>query len=321
MKRLLLLLLLLLVGTPAVAQQEGFVTVEDGIRLHYLIEGEGSQTLVVVHGGPGFSLESVRADFAPLAVRRRVIYYDQRGNGRSSLIDDPEKLAVSRHVADLEAIRRYFGLERMTLLGNSWGGLLISAYAAAHPDRVERLILDSPAPPTAALMRVMNQRMSERAAQRFSAAELDRVRANANWLEAADPLAACEVFSHYILRLYVFDPTAPVSIRGSLCAGPPEVVRRSLWVNGVIMRSFGEFDLRGDVRRVAAPVLIVHGVADVVPSEGAHEWAASFPDARLLMMQRSGHLIQAEEPDAFFAAIETFLDGRWPDGAVAISAR
>lgn len=59
-----------------------------------------------------------------------------------------DKLAVSRHVEDLEAVRIFFKLEKLTLLGNSWGGLLLGYYAAAHPDRVERLILHSPGPPT-----------------------------------------------------------------------------------------------------------------------------------------------------------------------------
>jgi proline iminopeptidase len=264
----------------------------------------------------------VRADFAPLAAHRRVIYYDQRGNGRSSLIDDPARLAVPRHIADLDAIRRHFGLEKMVLLGNSWGGLLISAYAAAHPDRVERLILDSPAPPTAALMRLMDRRMDERAAQRFSAEERRRVRtALDNWVDGVEPLAACDIFGRYILRLYMFDPDSPVHIRGNLCSGPADVVRRSLWVNRMIFRSFGEFDLRPEVRRVTAPALIIHGVGDVVPPEGAREWAASYPNARLLMLRRSGHLIQVEEPGIFFPAIETFLAGRWPTAAEAMPSR
>lgn len=312
----LLLFLLLLAGAPAAAQQQqdGFVAVEDGVRLYYRIEGQGPETLVVVHGGPGFSLESVRADFAPLAAHRRVIYYDQRGNGRSSLIDDPAALAIPRHIADLEAIRRHFRLEKLNLLGNSWGGLLISAYAAAHPDRVERLILDASAPPTAALLRLMETRMTERSAERFSAAERTRARSLGNWLDAADPLAACDAFAHLILRLYVYDPAAPLRLRGNLCAGPPEVVRRSLWVNRMIWRSLGEFDLRPEVRRVTAPVLVIHGAADVVPPEGARDWAASYPNARLLMTQRSGHLIHVEEPGIFFPAIETFLAGGWPEG-------
>jgi proline iminopeptidase len=316
-----LLLLLLLVAAPVHAQQDGFVTVEDGIRLYYRIEGSGPRTLVVVHGGPGFSLESVRADFASFARNRRVIYYDQRGNGRSTLIDDPAKLAWQRHVADLEAIRRHFRLEKMNLLGNSWGGLLISLYAAAHPDRVERLVLDSPAAPLAVQHRLQQSRMTQRARERFTQEERDLVQDNIDWLGASDPIAACGLFARYILRLYLHDPAAPVSIRGNLCAGPPEVVRRSLWVNRIIVQSLGEFDLRPMVRRVAAPVLVIHGAGDVVPPEGARDWAASFPDARLMMLERAGHLLQVERPGLFFPAIETFLAGRWPEGAEPISSR
>jgi proline iminopeptidase len=311
----LFLLLSLLLAAPAQEAREGFVAADDGVRLHYRIEGEGPQTLVVVHGGPGFSLESVRADFAPLAAHRRVIYYDQRGNGLSSLIDDPAMLAISHHIADLEAIRRHFGLEKMNLIGNSWGGLLISAYAAAHPDRVERLILDASAPPRAQLLPLMQTRMNARAAERFSAAERSHVGSFGDWLETADPIAACNAFAQYILKLYVFDPAAPLSLRGTLCFGGPQVVRRSIWVNRMIWRSFGAFDLRSEVRRVTAPVLIIHGVSDIVPPEGAREWAASYPNARLLMARRSGHLIHVEEPGLFFPAIETFLAGGWPEGA------
>ena len=318
--RLLLLLLALACAAPALAAdpvRDGFVTVENGIRLYYRIEGRGPETLVVVHGGPGFSLESIRADLAPLAEHRRVIYYDQRGNGRSSLIDDPAALAVPRHIADLEAIRRHFRLEKMVLLGNSWGGLLISVYAAAHPDRVERLVLHAPAPPTLDYLQLMDRRVDARAAERMSAAEWTRARLShpRHWAEAADPLAACEAFVPVILRTYVFDPAAPLPIRSNLCAGPPEAVRRSAWVRGAMWDSLGEFDLRPRVRGVTAPVLVIHGEADVVPLAGARDWTASYPNARLLLLHRSGHLVHVEEPAVFFAAVEQFLAGRWPEAA------
>ncbi len=127
--RVLSFLALLALGCalPAHAQPgEGFVTADDGTKLFYKIEGSGPQVLVVVHGGPGGSLESVRPDFERLAKGRTVIYYDQRGNGRSDLVDD-ERVGIKHQVADLDAVRRHFKLERMALLGNSWGGFLISA--------------------------------------------------------------------------------------------------------------------------------------------------------------------------------------------------
>ncbi|HVF46544.1 MAG TPA: alpha/beta fold hydrolase [Pyrinomonadaceae bacterium] len=123
----------LVAQTPAVEPAEGFIVTPDNVRIFYKVVGSGSETLVAVHGGPGNSRESIRADLEPLARGRRVIYYDQRGNGRSELIKDGGKLGYQHHVADLDAVRQHFKLERMTLLGNSWGRLLISLYAVAYP--------------------------------------------------------------------------------------------------------------------------------------------------------------------------------------------
>src|ERR1044071_713167 len=100
--------------------REGYLQTPDGVKLFYKIAGSGPETLVVVHGGPGNSLESIFADFEPLAKGRTVIYYDQRGQGRSELIKDGSRLGYEQHVADLEAVRQFFKLDKMKLLGNSW---------------------------------------------------------------------------------------------------------------------------------------------------------------------------------------------------------
>jgi proline iminopeptidase len=318
----LILFLSLLLVQPAQEAREGYIAADDGTRLHYRIEGDGPETLVVVHGGPGNSLESVRLDLVPLARRRRVIYYDQRGNGGSELVGDAARLAVTLHIADLEAIRRHFGLERMTLLGNSWGGVLVSAYAAAHPDRVQRLVLHAPAPPSLAHLRAMNERLNARMQERMSAAERARfaeIRAAEFWLSSPDPFATCHEFFEAIFRMYRFDPVTAPPFHGDVCAGTREAVRRQQWVNAAVWRSLGDFDLADDVERVRAPVLVIHGVADVVPLAGSRDWATHYPDARLLVFRRSGHLLHLEEPDAFFAAVETFLAGRWPAGAERVS--
>ena len=89
---------------------EGFITTSDGIRLFYKTVGSGTETLVAVHGGPANSLTSILPDLEPLAQNRRVIYYDQRGSGRSDLINDGEKLSIRKHIQDLEAVRTHFNL-------------------------------------------------------------------------------------------------------------------------------------------------------------------------------------------------------------------
>ncbi len=316
--RFLWLFVLLALGcaAPAYSQpREGFVRAGDGTKLFYKIEGTGPQVLVVVHGGPGGSLESVRPDFERLAEGRTVIYYDQRGNGRSDLVDD-ERVGIEHQVADLEAVRRHFRLEKMALLGNSWGGFLISAYAAAHPERIERLILDVPAPPRLQQLAQMAGEIDRRVEQRMSEADRERIgdlyRA---WQDSDDPMPACKAFYGAILLAYAYDPQNIPAIKGNLCNGPVEGVRRQQLVNKAIWRSLGEFDYREAVHKVTAPVLVIHGVADVIPAEGSEDWAKSFPNSRLLLVQRAGHLVHLEQPDIFFEAVETFLAGGWPVGA------
>ena len=71
---------------------------------------------------------------------------------------------------------------------------------------------------------------------------------------------------------------------------------------------------------VSAPALIIHGVADYVTGEGSRQWARALPNGRLLLIEGAGHLSQAERPDVLFPAIDTFLAGRWPEGARRVSA-
>lgn len=317
--RFLWLLVSLALGcaAPAWSQaRERFIAADDGTKLFYKIEGSGPKTLVVVHGGPGGSLESVRPDFTRLAQGRTVIYYDQRGNGRSDLIDDEQRVGLKYQIADLDAVRRHFKLEKIALLGNSWGGFLISAYAAAHPDRIERLILDAPAPPRIEHLAQMAEDLNRRVKQRMSETEYRRIgRLYRTWHESDDPITACRAFYGGIMLAFSFDPGRIPPHKGELCAGNIEAVRRQQLVNQAIWRSIGEFDYRAAVGVVKAPVLVIHGVADSIPQQGSEDWAKSFPNARLLLIQRTGHLAHLEQPDIFFTAVDQFLAGGWPPAA------
>jgi pimeloyl-ACP methyl ester carboxylesterase len=121
------------------------------------------------------------------------------------------------------------------------------------------------------------------------------------------------------LKLYAYDPSVALPIRGDVCSGPTEAVRRQRLVNQAIWESMGEFDLRPAVARVRSPVLVLYGETDAIPAQSARDWAASYGDARLLVVARTGHLIHAERPNIFFPAIEQFLAGRWPAGAQVVS--
>lgn len=302
----------------AQSPREGFILTADGVRLFYKVVGSGPETLVAVHGGPGNSLTSIEPDLGPLAKNRTVIYYDQRGNGRSDLITDHAKLSISKHIQDLEAVRTHFKLDKMTLLGNSWGGLLIGFYAAAHPERVARLIFHCPASPTQTLMGYMQSEIRRRMNRHYDDKQRNRFGTVSNvqtWLKATDPRAVCREFFQMILAVYVFKPESMNLFKGDVCSGSEDAVRNQRLVNVQIWRALGAWDLRSSLGAVKAPVLVIHGAADVIPVHSSEAWAAAMPNARLLIIDRAGHIPQVEQPEIFFKTVETFLKGSFPSEA------
>src|SRR2546429_2151081 len=121
----------------------------NGVRIYTRRVGDGPPSVVVLHGGPGAHHDYLLPQYDRLAHGRTLLYYDQRGGGRSPVPRDTP-VGWREHVSDLEALRDHWGLDRVALLGYSWGGLLALLYALAHPTRIDRLALVSAAPPTAA---------------------------------------------------------------------------------------------------------------------------------------------------------------------------
>lgn len=320
MLRAVAFILFLFVATPGVANEDqtGFITTDDGVRLFYRVVGSGETTLVAVHGGPGNSHMSIEPDLRPLAQLYTVIYYDQRGNGRSDMIADGSRLSLQHHIADLEAVRRHFNIERMNLYGNSWGGLLAAAYASAHPEHVERLIVHSAAPPTYELIAQMGASLTARAEARYSRAELARYglmfdpEAHA---AAENPLEMCREWQRMLIPLMMLDPDTYPRFRGDLCFGGDEAIRQQQIVNRDVWNTLGDYDLRAAAHAVTAPTLVIHGVGDNIPLAASEAWTAAIPNARLLLIEGAGHVAQVERPDVFFPAIERFVAGEWPEGA------
>jgi proline iminopeptidase len=120
----------------------------NGSRLYYRAVGEG-QPIIVLHGGPDFDHHYLLPEMDRLADSFRLIYYDQRGRGRSAGKVEPDEVSIDSEIADLDSVRRHFGLDSVAVLGHSWGGVLAMEYAARHPDRVSHLILVNTAPASA----------------------------------------------------------------------------------------------------------------------------------------------------------------------------
>ncbi|MCU1348237.1 MAG: Prolyl aminopeptidase, partial [Acidobacteria bacterium] len=137
-------------STQPSSSESGKTFVGPAGNLYYEVRGGGSATpLVLVNGGPGFDHMYLHVSnvWDTLAKSRAVVFYDQRGNGRSDALEAGQSSTLADQIADLEALRAHLGYAQMDLLGHSWGGYLVMAYTARHPERVRHLIIcDSAAP-------------------------------------------------------------------------------------------------------------------------------------------------------------------------------
>jgi proline iminopeptidase len=217
-------------------------------------------------------------------------------------------------VEDLEAVRRHFRLGRMNLLAHSFGPVLAARYAQVYPDHVAHMIFMGAIGPrradAAAFGRTMYARMDS--ATRDSAIAL--VKALVTGV-APDPVAACRAYER-LVRPVDSVRGASTLPKGSSCNAPAAAVeyahRRT---SQITLASFGEWDYSGTLRRVSAPLLVIYGDRDPSPISSQRAWAAAVPRGRLLVIPGAGHGPHVDRPDVFFPAVDTFLSGRWPEGA------
>jgi proline-specific peptidase len=134
---------------PEITQREGYIPFR-GHRTWYRVTGDGEAPgrlpLLLLHGGPGIPSDYLEPleDFA--AAGRRVIRYDQIGCGRSDQPNDPTLMTVETFVAEINAVRAAFGLERLHILGQSWGGMLAMEYALTKPAGLAGLVISDSLP-------------------------------------------------------------------------------------------------------------------------------------------------------------------------------
>ena len=279
------------------------MTIEvNGVRLFTRQVGpEGGPLVVVLHGGPGAHHDYLLPQYDRLADGggRALFYYDQRGGGQSPV---PRETPVGwrEHVADLDAIRAALELERLTLCGYSWGGLLAILYLLEHPDNVERLALVSPA----GIAAEYRQQFEEEFARRMSSPEIvhEREALRASGLRERDPAAYQRRAFELSVAGYFRD------FRDAKNLTPFRVTART---QQAVWDSLGEYDLRPRIKELASGILpascIIHGTADPIPIASSRELAGLMGGGADLVELPVGHCPHVEATDEFVRALDGFL--------------
>jgi proline iminopeptidase len=265
-----------------------------GVSLYERRVGEGAP-VVVLHGGPGAHHDYLLPNFDALARGRELIYYDQRGGGRSPV---PRETPVGwqEHVADLEALRIVWGQEQLTLAGYSWGGLLALLYAVQHPKRVRRLALISPAP----AWREARLEFEHRFNERNLGPELQRRRAElrASGLRERDSAAYAQRLFELSVAAYFYNPALARNLTPFRVTGRTQ---QEVWA------SLGDYDLRPALTTLAVPAMVLHGESDPIPIDTARA-VAELLGAEFHSLSECGHVPYVEAFDEFARLLDGFLE-------------
>lgn len=251
---------------------------------------------MIANGGPGFDHTYLHLSQAwqTLAKNRRVVFYDQRGTGRSSAVKPGQSCTLLNQINDLEALRAHLGFDRIDLLGHSWGGYLVMAYAARHPERIRHLILvDSAAPKWSDTMFLFKDVFPE-GVEREDAANFAS--------DMGDKRADETVLREYLAMLFYSPEKRDAALREMA------EVQENREVNQTINHDIQRFDLNPEIQKFRFPALVLTGRYDMnVAPVCAYRIHKQIPGSRFVVFERSGHMPFYEEPDKFVAVVEQFL--------------
>jgi len=302
--------------TPAPANlypiQEGFVD-SHGALIYYQVMGHGAP-LVIVHGGPGASHDYFLPYLLPLMRSNKLVFIDERGSGKSSKLEDPTQYTVANMVEDVETVRQALGLGKVSLLGHSFGGVLVQAYAFKYQKNLSHLILGS----TFSSTKQLNEALAKMKAE-MNPTDRDRV----NAIEAAGLFGKGEVWEHgryseeyaklawgkgYFPYVYYTHPDPnydPVS--GNNTAWD---VYREMW------GSDGEFVVDGNLKEVEyvdrlseikVPTLIIVGEHDESDPKMSREMHEKIAGSKLVILPKSGHMTFVDQPEMFLKTVSEFV--------------
>lgn len=293
--------------------QQGFVD-SHGALIYYESVGRGAP-LVIAHGGPGASHDYFLPYLLPLMRTNRVVFIDERGSGKSSKLEDARQYTIANMVEDIETVRQALGLGKISLLGHSFGGALVQAYAFKYQKNLSHLILGS----TFASTRELNQTLAK------MKAEMDpKDRERVNTLEAAGLFGKGQIWEHgryseeyaklawgigYFPYVYYNRPDPnydPVSSNTSTAWD----VYREMW------GSDGEFIVDGNLKEVEyvdqlsqikVPTLIIVGEHDESDPKMSQEMHDKIAGSKLVILPKSGHMTFVDQPELFLKTVGEFV--------------
>jgi len=262
----------------------------NGSQINVVSIGSGSPILLM-HGGLGLSHDYMRPYFDKLSDKHTVVYYDHFGNGDSARPDDYAELTFERLISDAAALMTELGFERFILAGHSYGGFIAQEFAAAHADRIEKLVLIDTVPVFDYQPTVSG---SDEQMAAFGKLFSEPMADDADWQSTWNQIVP--------MYFHSWDPKVGADLDSRT------VYAHQAWNAGSGL--LGTFNTLEKLASIQAPTLVVAGRHDGItpPEPGSERIASVLPNADLMIFENSGHYPFIEEESAFFDALSMWLD-------------
>ena len=299
MRRFILSLTFTLFALSVFAQMENFAGSRkiNGTNLYFSVKGKGDY-LLVIHGGPGLNHSYFKPHLNPLENTFKVVYYDQRACGKSS-IPATDSISLNFLVDDMEEIRKVLKTEKINILAHSWGVVLAVRYALQYPGRINKLILSDPV--------MLSREYDQEAAsllQKNSTKEDSVARAK---ILSDGNLATKDYENLFLLSFkpsaYNRDNVAKINLNLPDNFG----VASNALFTGLMKDASMKANLYDSLRSLNFPVLVIHGEADAIPPNSIKRLKENLPNAQLEVFQRSGHFPFVEESVLYNEKVKAFF--------------
>ena len=281
----------------------------NGAKLYVLEVGKGDP-MIIIPGGPGGNHLGYRA-FDALAKDNKIIYYDAFGRGKSDTAKVVTEYTLARDIEDIEGLRVALKLNKINVLGHSYGGLVAQGYALKYPQNVSHLILAD-----TFHSYLMWQKNDDNSNHEIKTnypevwAELMAIREKG--AVSSDPDHQNIYGKVPYGFLYAYNPDNFISKNSKPYPNPfnSKLYYQMVGRDGdfIVGSDIGTFDFRKELKNLKMPVLIYGGRYDrVAVPEMMVKYKDYCPQAKFVMFEKSGHNPQVEEPEKLFPLIEGFL--------------
>lgn len=307
-------------------QDVDYWNLSDGSKIAYtLIAAKGEKKpypIIYLHGGPGGFISEISIKMlSPFADSGYTIYlYDQVGSGASSRLENVRDYTVQKHIDELDEIIKNTGAEKVILIGQSWGAILATLYAADHSDKVDKIILTCPGPVYPYHAELANEKAPDSLHLKdpiFTKADGNKL---ANNIRTKAMALVATTFGKKLASDEEADAFASYSStlvnRSCVCDTANLKQMKTEAGSGYYVQLLTYLDLtkiadpRNKFKNLNTKMLVMKGECDNQKWGFTHEYLQLFKNSRLQVIPGAGHFIFLEQPELYEQTINQFLSGK-----------